>query len=65
MSSKKVIIYFAVIWTLAIFTAVAGFYVTWNKLPSLISCIMSATLLAAFALPKTFANSDCTALVYI
>lgn len=56
MTSNKSILFFAAIWTLAIITALVGFYITWNHLPSLIDSVMSMTLLAPFALPKSFTD---------
>lgn len=56
MSANNSIIYFTVIWALAIITAVVGFYITWGHLPALMDSIMSMTLLAPFSLPKSFTD---------
>lgn len=56
MTSNNAIVFFAVIWALAIIIALVGFYITWSHLPALMDTIMSVTLLAPFALPKSFAD---------
>lgn len=56
MTSNKAITFFAIIWALAVLSALIGFYITWGHLPALMDSLMSVTLLAPFALPKSFAD---------
>lgn len=56
MSVNNPLIYFTVIWALAIIMAMVGFYITWGHLPTLMDSLMSITLLAPFALPKSFTD---------
>lgn len=56
MTSNKVTVFIVVIWALGVLVGIFGFYKSWGHLPSLIDSIMSITLLAPFALPKSFGD---------
>ena len=56
MTSNRIIIFIVVIWFAAVLIGLVGFYSSWGHLPSLIDCIMSITLLAPLALPKSLGD---------
>ncbi|MFK7814932.1 MAG: hypothetical protein AB8B92_01210 [Gammaproteobacteria bacterium] len=57
MTPHNPIKFFAMIWALAIIIALIGFNFKWGHLPKLIDSFMSVTLLAPFALPKSFTDT--------